>query len=262
MSIRAGSKLSWQFVRRRGMKHWTFIHYLLLSSMLASPGMAQVPDSVLASRLRHCKPHNLDTRWVTFGEIGDTSALISALKVAADTDEAMTSVSVEYKEDGSIARIHVVGARSHRAAQDLESEFRIHLSQLGTVPRHFRFAVARLNAMDHVDLLPGFLTCFPEKVSSAKALSVLSQGVQTLGQRFVTGSLEARIGIWLEASGDIRAIWIERSSSDYAFDSLALQVTQALRFLPPLVGSRAAPAYLVLPVTLRENAPRPTDRFP
>jgi hypothetical protein len=39
-------------------------------------------------------------------------------------------------------------------------------------------------------------------------------------------------------------------------------VTQASHFLPPLVGSRAAPAYLVLPVTLRENAPRPTDRFP
>jgi TonB family protein len=245
------------------MKHRTSIHCLLMSLLLAPAGMAQTPDSALASRLRHCRPHNLDTRWVTFGEIGDTVALISALKDAADTDEAVTSVGVDYKEDGSIARVHVLGARSHRAAKDLETEFRAHLSQLGSLPKHFGIAVARLNAMDHVDLLPYLLTCFPEEVSSPKALSLLSQGVETLGRRFVGGSLEARIGIWLEASGDIRAIWISRSSSDYAFDSLALQVTLASRFLPPLVGSRAAPALLVLPVNLREpSAPRPTSRFP
>lgn len=230
--------------------------------MLTPAAMAQGPDSVLASRLRHCKPHHLDTRWVTFGEIGDTIALMSALKEAADSDEAVTSVGIEYKEDGRIARVHVIGARSRRAAKELESEFRTHLSQLGSVPKRFSFAVARLNAMDHVDLLPAYFTCFPEEVSSSKALGILNQGVARLGQRLVGGSLEARIGIWLEASGDIRAIWIERSSSNYAFDSLALEVTQASRFLPPLVGSRAAPAFLLLPVTLRENAPRPTDRFP
>lgn len=201
---------------------------------------------------------------MTLGEIGDTVALVSALKDAADTDEAVTSVGVEYKEDGSIARVNVVGARSHRAAKDLETEFRTHLSQLGALPKHFGFVVARLNAMDHVDLLPRYLTCLPEEVSSPKALSVLSQGVETLARRFVGGGLEARIGIWLEASGEIRAIWIERSSNDYGFDSLALQVTLASRFLPPLVGSRAAPTVLVLPVNLRESAgaPRTTDRSP
>ncbi len=242
------------------MKQWTSLHCLLLSSLLAPAGMAQATDSVPTTR--HCTPHNLNTRWVTFGEIGDTVALTSALREAADTGEAVTSVDVEYQDDGRIERLHIRGARSHRAAKDLETAFRAHLSQLGALPKHFALAVARLNATDHFDILPGLLTCVPEELGGAQAASVLSHVIDTLRQRFEVSNLSALIGVWLEASGDVRAIWIERSSGDYAFDQLALQVTQVCHFLPPLVGSRPAPAVLVLPVTYETRAPRPMDRFP
>src|SRR6267378_5795573 len=155
------------------MKHKTSIHCLLLSALLAPAGMAQTPDSLPASR--HCKPRTLETRWVTFGEIGDTVAFITALRDAADTGEAVTSVTVDYKEDGRIAGVHASGARSHRAAKDLETQFRNHLAQLSALPKHFGITVARLNAADHIDLLPGLLTCLPELLATSRSDSALKQ---------------------------------------------------------------------------------------
>ena len=235
------------------MKQKTFIHCLLLSALLAPAGMAQGPDSLPATR--HCKPRTLDTRWVTFGEIGDTVAFITALRDAADTGEAVTSVTVDYNEDGRIAGVHASGARSHRAAKDLETEFRAHLSQLGALPKHFGITVARLNATDHIDLLPDLITCLPERLSTSRSDSALKQ----ISRLYETGRLNplrkrgesTLIGIWLEATGDVPAIWIQQSSGDYALDQLALQVAETSRWLPPLVGSRAAPALVRMPVQFR-----------
>ena len=244
------------------MKHKTSIHCLLLSALIAPAGMAQAPDSLLTRR--HCNHRNESTQWVPFGELGDTASFITALREAADTDEAVTSVRVDYKEDGRIAGVHAAGARSHRAAKDLETEFRTRLSPLGALPKHFSITVARLNATDYIDLLPGLVTCPPEYFSTSKSDSVL----QEMERLFYTGKLNPQrqrgvettlIGFWLDASGDARAIWIQHSSGDYLLDKLALDMVQNARFLPPLVGSRAAPAVDHMPVQFRSKAP---PRFP
>lgn len=234
------------------MKHHTSIHCVLLSALLAPVGSAQTPDSLLSHR--HCD-HHKSTQWVAFGEIGDTAALISALREAADTDEAVTHVTVDYKEDGRIAAVHVSGARSHRAAKDLETKFRDHLSQLSALPKHFGITIARLNAMDYSDLLPGLVTCPPELRSTSKADSLFQQlpRLYQAGRVDLSGrrGLTALIGSWLEASGELRAIWIQKSSGSYALDQLALQVVQASRLLPPLVSARAAPALFYVPVRVQ-----------
>lgn len=254
------------------MKCLTPLHCLLFTTLLAPVAMAQAPDSLFAGR--HCKSLKDTDRWVTFGEIGDTAALVAALREAADNDEAVTSMYISYKEDGHIAALRAHGTRSHGAAKDLETAFRAHLANMGALPKHFGLNVARLNALDHVDLLPGLLTCVPEQKTTPEADSILHQ----IGRLYESGRLnqrgqrieEAQVGVWLEASGDIKAIWLQQSSGDYMLDSLALQVAQALRFRPPLVGRRAAPAWLQLPVSFHVGGPyqspadtlRPARRFP
>jgi TonB family protein len=234
------------------MKAQTLISGLLLWSLQTSAGLAQTLDSLPSNR--HCKPHT-DARWVTFAEIGDTVALTAALREAADTGEAITYVTVDYGQDGRATEVHPAGARSHGAATQLESEFRTHLLQFSSLPKHFKVMVARLNATDHVALLPLLFTCPPERGTTPKADSIL----QEIGRLYNAGTLNPQglplettlTGIWLDASGDIRAIWIERSSGDYFLDKKALDVVQAIHFSPPLIGSSTAPAILFMPVQFR-----------
>ena len=224
----------------------------MLFVLAARSGMAQAQDSLFAGR--HCKSPKDTDRWVALGEIGDTAALFRALREAADSDEAVTATNISYKEDGRIAAVHVRGARSHQAAKDLETAFRAHLADLGTLPKHFSLQVARLNALDHVDLFPGLATCGPEREATPAVDSIL----RLIGREYESGRLNLRrqrlemamVGIWLEASGEVRAIWLQQSSGDYMLDSLALQLVQVARFRPPLVGRRAAPAWLQLPVSI------------
>lgn len=225
---------------------------LLLCALLASTVIAQTPDSL--SSKGHCKS-NVDVRWVTFGEIGDTLALIAALRDAADTGEAITYVGVEYGQDGRARKVHATGARSHAAGKDLESEFRAHLSKFDSLPKHFSIMVARLNVTDHVALIPTLVTCPPERGTTPKSDSILYE----IDRLYSAGTVDplklpletTLTATWLDESGKILAAWIERSSGDYFLDKKALDVVQAIHFSPPLIGSRTAPAILFMPVQFR-----------
>jgi hypothetical protein len=122
------------------MKRKTSMHCLLLSALLVSGAMAQARDSLLSRRFCDPNKSTQSTQWVALGEIGDTTALIAALREAA--------------------------------------------------------------------------------------------------------------------SGDLRAVWIQQSSGDYWVDKLALDVVQNSRWLPPLVGSRAAPTVDRISVGFRDAQPR------
>jgi len=234
------------------MNYRVLISGVLVCSLKASVGLAQTSDYLPSNR--HCKPHT-DTRWVSFAEIGDTVALIAALRDDADADEAVTYVTVSYGQDGQATEVHAAGARSRGAGKQLEAAFRAHLSPFNALPKHFRVMVARLNAEDHVDLFPLLFTCPPERGTNSRIDSILGE----IGRLYNAGRLDPQgsseestlTGIWLDASGDVRAIWIERSSGDYFLDKKALDIAQVAHFSPPLIGSRAAPAILFMPVQFR-----------
>ena len=142
------------------------------------------------------------------------------------------------------SQVSILLARSHQTAKQLETEFRTHLAHLSAVPKHFTVTVARLNATDYVDLLPGVVTCRAERHPTAKSDSAFHEANRLYDKgRLNPGRAReiALIGFWLDASGDLRAVWIQQSSGDYWLDKLSLDIVQNSRWLPPLVGSRAAP---------------------
>lgn len=224
---------------------------LLFPILILQRAVAQDPAS------RTTRPHcNTDPTPPLLGmnDLGDSAVLHADLRIAADTAEPVTSVAVTYQEDGSVAKVRATAGTSEGSAHGLENAFRAHLVRLRPVPKHFAIAVARLNTTDQVDVLPGLYTCLPQRLSTPETDSILETLQHEMSHkpgyysdsRFVRPAV---VELWLEPTGEIRAIWIEASSNDVVLDSIALQFALKPRYVPPLVGSRGVPALLKLPLS-------------
>ena len=215
-----------------------FVTLLIIGELAQAQGIEALPKG------RSCDQRRRGLPWPTLGQLGDSAVLMAALAASADPQKPVTYVTIRYGGDGTVTGIVSRGALPHERPM-LEATFKEHVVTLEGAPNDFEINVARLNADGYVATLGATTTCPPDQrrtVESDRALRELRTRPRARNVSSVV------VQLWLEATGETRALWIVRGSGDPALDSMAAGVIRAFQYLPAIVGTRAVPVLIQVPV--------------
>ncbi len=193
--------------------------------------------STAAAQEVRCSAALSGARWPTLEEVVDSAAAVDALRAAASRDRAVTAATMVYGAEGRIVRVTVRGAASRAARRAAEAAIQSRARPPRDLPPSFELDIARFNEDDHVSLMARTVTCDPPQLRPRSADSIL----RNLQHMYVGRLRDAVVGLWLERTGEIRAVWLERSSGDTVVDGELLNLARAFRYGAALVGDQPVP---------------------